>query len=297
MKKMMKILGATLMITLLTSCFDDPGTDELLDPSVMEVELAAGSAASSTFTYLRENIGASLDAGWDVYLTSTSSPGLDVTFEIDPSSTAIEGVHYTLGGNSVNIPAGEFVGSLPVSILPDNIEAGEVWTVLINITGAGSANISPNYGSATHSIQISCPPNVGIGTYTTVATGIPDPDGCSTGFAYDGASVTVSYDAGRGIYTVSDADIGYFAGDYEAAADFENICDALTVSPNGGAPYGIAFTGQGIFIPDGGANGTGQIVFQCYYDAAFAGPGATETVAYDAAADVVFPDENGVYPE
>ena len=192
-----------------------------------------------------------------------------------------------MNGTSVSIPSGEFSAELPITIIPDNIEAGEQWTIVVNITNAGSADISPNYGTATHTIQISCPPNIGIGTYTTVASGIPDPDGCSTGFAYDGATVTVSVDA-NGLYTISDADIGYFSGDYTAPTDFVNVCDVLTLQGNPNAPYGISFVGSGIFIPGGGANGTGQIVFQCYYDQTYAGAGATETVAYDAAADVVF---------
>lgn len=295
MKNIYRILGALLIVPLLTSCFEDPGTDTTF-PAIAQVELAAASANNPTFTYLRENIGAELNAGFEVYLASTSSSGADISFEIDATSTAVAGTHYNLNGTSVSIASGEFSAELPITILPDNIEAGEQWTIVVNITSATGADVSTNFASGTHTIQISCPPNIGIGNYTTEVAGIPDPDGCATGFAYAGNAVTLTYDAGTGLYTISDADIGYFAGDYTAATDFENICDALTLQGNPTAPYGISFVGSGIYIPGGGANGTGQIVFQCYYDATYAGAGATETVAYDAAADVVFPVD-GVYPE
>lgn len=288
MKNIYRILGALLIVPFLTSCFEDPGTDVTIDGSVLQVELTAATANSASFTYLRENNGAQPNAGFGVNLLGATSPGVDVTFEIDAASTAVEGVQYNLGGTSVTIPAGEYSAVLPITINPDNIEAGEQWTIIVNITGAGSADVSPNYATATHTVQISCPPNIGVGTYTTAVAGIPDPDGCATGFAYAGASVEVTYDAGAGLYTISDADIGYFSGDYTAPTDFVNVCDVLTLQGNPGAPYGISFVGSGIFVPGGGANGTGQIVFQCYYDNTYAGPGATETVAYDAAADVVF---------
>ena len=296
MKNIFRIITILALVPLMTGCFDDPGTDTTFPGGVKQVELAAATLGNPTYTYLRENVGAELDAGFEVYLAATSSSGsVDVNFEIDASSTAVEGTHYNLNGTTATIASGEFVGELPITILPDNIEAGEQWTIVVNITSVTGADANPNYESATHTIQISCPPNIGIGNYTTVATGMPDPDGCSTGFAYDGDPVTVTYDPGTGLYTVSDADIGYFVGDYTVPTNFENICDALTVSGNSSAPYGIAFQGSGVFIPGGGANGTGQIVFQCYYDATYAGPGATETVAFDAAADVEFPNAEGVY--
>ncbi|WP_421764471.1 hypothetical protein [Ekhidna sp.] len=289
MKNIFKSIMILALVPVMTGCFDEAGSEIAFPGDVSQVELNAASAASGDFTYLRENIGAELDAGFVVTLTSTANTGgVEVTFELDASSTATEGDQFNLNGTTVTIPAGEFTAPLPITVNPDNIEAGERWTIVVNLTGATGAELSPNFSTATHTVQISCPPNIGIGNYVTATAGIPDPDGCATGFAYSGEAVTVTYDAGTETYTVSDADIGYFSGDYTAAADFVNICDRLTISPNSGAPYGIGFTGSGIFIPGGGANGTGQIVFQCYYDATYAGAGATETVAYDAAADVNF---------
>lgn len=284
------------LVTFMTGCFTDPGTDVTFPGDVVQVELTASSANTATFTYLRENIGAELDAGFGVNLAAVSNTsGVDVSFEVDATSTAIAGTHYNASATSVTIPAGEFSANLPITILPDNIEAGEQWTIIVNITSVTGGEVNPNYATATHTVQISCPPNIGIGNYVTEVAGISDPDACATGFAYAGDAITVTFDPGTGLYTVSDADIGYFSGDYTAAADVENICDALTITGNPNAPFGIAFVGSGVYEPGGGANGTGRIVFQCYYDQTYAGAGATETVAYDAAADVEFPNADGEY--
>jgi hypothetical protein len=283
MKSLIKIISFTATLTFLSGCFDDPGSDEVFDGSISYVELksATPSSGSETFTYLRENVGAILDAGFEVVLTAATSNGADISFEIDPSSTAVDGLHYNLNGTSVVIDPGEFSAQLPITIMPDNIEAMEKWTIVVNITSA-SVDISDEYGSAEHTIQISCPPNIPLGTYTTVLPDpTEDPDNCQA-FSYAGDQVEVTYNEGTGLYTISDADIGYFAGDYVVPTDFKNVCDVLELQGNPSAPYGISFVGSGIFIPGGGANGNGRIVFQCYYDETYAGENFPESVAYDA---------------
>ena len=89
MRNIYRIIGSLLIVSGLTSCFEDPGTDITIDGSIMQVELSSASANSATFTYLRENNGATPSAGFFVNLLAASSSGVDVTFEIDASSTAV----------------------------------------------------------------------------------------------------------------------------------------------------------------------------------------------------------------
>lgn len=284
MKNILRLITLTLVSSvLLTGCFDESGQEITFsgEGSLAFVELNAASG-TDVFTFLRANDGSEPSAGF--FVTTSTGSAVNVTIAIDESSTAIEGLHYNIASTSVTIPADTYSAELPITVLPDNIEAGEQWTIVVNITDADVA-INENFASATHTIQISCPPNIPEGTYvTSFPTAAEDPDGCETGFAYEDYEVTVTYDAGSETYTISDADIGYFAGDYEAPTKFINICDNLDIIGDSAAPYGISFVGSGIFIPDGGANGTGRIVFQCYYDATYAGSGATETIAFDAPA-------------
>ncbi len=284
MKNILKLITLTLVSgVILTGCFDESGQEITFSGEGSQAFVGLDAASGTdTFTFLRANDGSEPSAGF--YVTSSSADAVNVTIAIDESSTAIEGLHYNIASTSVSIAAGAYTAELPITVLPDNIEAGEQWTIIVNITDA-DVSINENFGSATHTIQISCPPNIPEGTYlTSFPTAAEDPDACETGFAYEDHEVTVTYDASTETYTISDADIGYFSGDYEAPTKFINICDNLDIIGDSAAPFGISFVGSGIFIPEGGANGTGRIVFQCYYDATYAGSDATETIAFDAPA-------------
>ena len=56
------------------------------------------------------------------------------TMTIDPSSTAIEGIHYNLSSKTITIPAGEYSSSATISAVVDNLLA-EVVTVILVIEG------------------------------------------------------------------------------------------------------------------------------------------------------------------
>lgn len=108
-------------------------------------------------TYLRINDGVGESSGMFVKLAGAqrSSP-VNFTFEIDPESTAIENLHYTLEGTSASIPANASSVELPLTILDDNINAGELLTLNINMVSA-DLELNPNYSKACYEINVTCP--------------------------------------------------------------------------------------------------------------------------------------------
>jgi hypothetical protein len=63
----------------------------------------------------------------------------NVTFEIESTSTAIEGVHYTkvTPGTSITIPAGQNIANIQFTVIADAIPTGSANQVsmIINLTG------------------------------------------------------------------------------------------------------------------------------------------------------------------
>ncbi|NNE27868.1 MAG: hypothetical protein HKN09_13565 [Saprospiraceae bacterium] len=162
----MKILYSFLVLSvfvLFTAC-------EKNQAPIFDGEFLQMSANTPTnFAYPRLNDGMGLPSGFTVILAgSQKSSPVNYTFEIDSSSTAIENLHYTLDATSGSIPANESIGEIPITILDDNIEPGEVLSIVINLTSA-DVSLSENYKTGTHNIQVLCETNV-LGTYNYVHT-------------------------------------------------------------------------------------------------------------------------------
>jgi hypothetical protein len=81
---------------------------------------------------------------------------LALTYEIDPASTAIEGVHYNLPEKgSFTIPAQNSFGNIAINLLP-GIAAGnttERRTVIFILTGSSTVKASENYKKLTYTIR------------------------------------------------------------------------------------------------------------------------------------------------
>ncbi|MBN8577043.1 MAG: hypothetical protein J0L66_08870 [Cytophagales bacterium] len=189
--KIFSIGVALMMAAALVSCFDDPGTDIVLETSFLEINEAATTAGLDVGkAYERLNNGSTKKDSIRINLVGRQrSNPVTVNFTIDASSTAVPGVHYNLitTGTSVTIPANQSYAYIRFEVLPDNIDAGEVWKLRFNLTGSDAADISlsENYKYFTRSLRILCPfvrsnftgtlnvDEPGYGTYTTVSS----PDG------------------------------------------------------------------------------------------------------------------------
>lgn len=140
----------------MSSCFEEPGTEILFEGEFLEVEAGTTVTGDKTYAYDRQNDGVGVPSGFNVVLASAhKSTDVNFTFEVDTASTAIENIHYELNGNSGTIVSNSSSVELPITILDDNINPGEVWTIVVNLT-SGDVEINPNYASGTHIIQVAC---------------------------------------------------------------------------------------------------------------------------------------------
>ncbi|MGB3468097.1 MAG: hypothetical protein WBA74_22620 [Cyclobacteriaceae bacterium] len=188
----MKYLGILVMVAfVLTSCFDDPGTEILLEESFVEFDVASEPSQSESFSYLRANDGVLKPAGFLVNrVDADATNAVNVTWGVDQASTAIEGLHYVINSTTVTIPAGEYSAAVDIDIDADNIEAGENLRLILEIVSA-DLPIAPELDSAVHVISVTCPveDDFLVGDYLITQT-TPFADGVSPSLS-SGSVVTV----------------------------------------------------------------------------------------------------------
>ncbi len=155
MKKNLFLIS--IMLGSMFSC-QDGGLDTLYSEAFVELDAATTITGSRDFTYLRVDDGQPVPSGFLINLAAAQQgTPVNVTFEVDTdASTAIEGLHYMVPSNTATIPANSSLAELPIMILDDNINGGESWSIVVNITSS-DVPANPNYQTATHNIAVSCP--------------------------------------------------------------------------------------------------------------------------------------------
>lgn len=154
----MKYFGILVMAAfVLTSCYEDPGTETLISDAFVELDAASDPTQRESFSYLRENDAIPKSSGFLVNRVAPSaSSDVNVTIGVDPASTAIEGLHYNLTSPNLVIPSGSWSAEVGIEILADNIEAEEELSLILKIVAA-DIDIASELDSANHLISISCP--------------------------------------------------------------------------------------------------------------------------------------------
>lgn len=190
-------------------------------------ESVIGLQQTSQLVFLRDGSGP-VPAGITVQnIGSPSSGGVNFTITVNSSSTAIEGTHFTLDGNSGSIPAGNFEADLPITILPDNIEAGEVWTLDLNLSSS-DADVAPFAENFSYDLLITCENSIPIDRTWTASV----LQGAFGAFSTRN-DVTIT-DAGDGTLFVSDISAGVLPAlgccDADEGAFINNICDQITIA-------------------------------------------------------------------
>lgn len=143
----------SILIFGLFSC-DAPGTDILYEDVFLELDAATNVTGEQTYSYLKTDDGQSVPSGFIVTLAAAQqSEDVTFNFDIEPSSTAMENVHYKVNGNSATIVANSSSVELPIDILDDNINEGESWTIVISISSS-TVPVNPNYKSGKHIIEV-----------------------------------------------------------------------------------------------------------------------------------------------
>ncbi len=210
-----------------TACFEDPGTDTIFDGNY--VEFNAGNLPNGlTTTQVRENTDQTDEVMLQVNRVSTSATSpITIEIAVDPASTAVSGVHYSLSTQSVTIPAGEFVADFPVTILTGNIDPSETPELILQMSSATGAEVSPSYGDLSVNIRVVCPSDISSEDDEWEATSV-------SRFGTFTSTVTVE-PLGSGEYVVSDISAGLYA-----AFGFGRIQEAI-YSDNCGV---LTYTGR-----------------------------------------------------
>lgn len=225
-----KLTYIFLALALVFFGCEDPGTETVFELTFVELDAATTASGSRTYSYKRENDGVNKPSGFKVNLASKPlNQDVDVDFEILSNSSAIENVHYVVSGSSVTIPAGENIAELPIDIIADNINAGEVLTINIRLTNS-NVEIMDGLGEATHNIQITCESDI-AGTYSSVANGdVGDGSGGSRG-TYSNLTTTVTLtEVSEGVYEIDDMSFGLYEqgyGDSSPSGRVNDVCDAI----------------------------------------------------------------------
>lgn len=200
-------------------------------PTTLQDEYIGIDQSKTQFLYLRtgDNLPVSSEMR-AMLIAPLKSSATNFTFEIGSGSTAIEGIHYTVSGTSGTIPANSSFGEFPISILPDNIEAGEVLTLDLTIT-SGDIQVANGLNTASFAIQILCPNTIPLDRTWTAniiegAFGAPGTR----------SDVTIT-DAGDGTLLVSDITAGVLPSlgccDPDESANILNVCDVITIARAG----------------------------------------------------------------
>ncbi|WP_425637478.1 hypothetical protein ACPUEN_18880 [Algoriphagus yeomjeoni] len=254
------IFLAMLIATLTTTaCFDDQGVDTFYNGNQVEFN-AANLPNGLTQSFVRLNPTQTDMLNVQINRVSTSGTGaITVNIEADPTSTAVEGVHYRLDSKSITIGSGEFVSTLPITVLTGNIDPSETPNLLLNITSATGAEVSSNYGSLKVAIRVICPSDL-AGTYSVfweelqLGDGSGGADQTATDFVIASDNTMSFAVAGTGLYNMDDMSFGMYPGlygDSKPTGSIRDNCDVLTGAASNADRFGDPFTISGVVNDDG----------------------------------------------
>jgi hypothetical protein len=147
------------MLLIMSSCFDDPGSEIVFnDGHFVEIEEATGTATTGTRVYTRNLNGAPVRDSLRVNLVgATKSTPVTVNFSVsagDPAATS--GVHYNMvSSQSITIPAGQHFGYIYFNVLDDNIApaASAVFFTVTLTEADNNVNVNQRYSAFTRGIR------------------------------------------------------------------------------------------------------------------------------------------------
>jgi hypothetical protein len=232
-------------VALLCSCSEQ--TTPTFEDSVI------GLNQETQLLFLRDGSGPVSSGITIQFIGAASSSPINYSITINDGSTAIEGVHYDISSTTGTIPAGAVNAELPIVVNPDNIEPGDVWTLILDLSSSDTG-VAPFAQSTTYSLLATCPNTIPLDR-TWTATIL---EGAFGAFSVN-ENVTIT-DGGDGTLFVSDITAGVLPSigccDAEEGAFINNICDQITIARVGPtASFGFetntdAGFGPGSWNPD-----------------------------------------------
>jgi len=147
MKKNILIL---LSITVLTGCFQTE-EDFLFRGLFVEFDAVTYAIDPSTFSIPLDDGQGEVAAQINLVGAHLDSDAI-IGFTVDPTSTAVEGQHYTLAERTATIPAGTSFGEAVFSVIDAGIPAGESVTLTLVLQGSERIEPMKNYRRQTYII-------------------------------------------------------------------------------------------------------------------------------------------------
>jgi hypothetical protein len=259
MKKWIYILSIGLAL-ILPSCIDDK---TIVDEIKATPNLIGFSARTTSFAGIADGTEYGNVLPVEIFgpTTETLSGSYTATVTVDPSSTAIEGTHFRLESNTIQVSSdGNFANVFPVVMLTDGIEtplAVNPKVVLKLTTASGSGNITASGATLTITLLYLCPSFLAEETYVVSGT-YDHPSGYHEDFNHGTESLT---ELGPGEFlTMSTGHWGPGGtGGYlspPAARNgfiFKDVCGVISIEQqNLGNYYSNIVEGSGTVDPDTG---------------------------------------------
>ncbi|GAA0879685.1 hypothetical protein GCM10009119_26540 [Algoriphagus jejuensis] len=259
LNKIYVILTSIIASMTMMGCFSEQGDDVILQDSFVEFEdgrLPNGRTVS--FVVLDPDQTDIVELQVNRVSTNSSTP-ITVDISVDPTSTAIAGVHYEFAAQSVTIPAGQFLASVKVKVLTGNIVPSETPDLVLKMTSASGAEISTSYGDLLLALRVICASRL-AGTYKVFWEYLQTGDGegganqATTDFVIASADQVVLTELAIGSYQVSDISFGLYPGlinEPTPTGKIYEACGVITGDPSNADSYNDPFTINGTLNEDG----------------------------------------------
>lgn len=252
--KIYHIIFLSLFLSLSSCLVDDEVASDLNDagPNLVgfsDSSQSANALADGNTLEISVPVLASGPTSMDI------SESITVSYEVDASSTAEAGVHYTLEGSSLTLsPNDDLTANIPVTIITDGISPplDEAPVLVLNITEASGDNVvvSGRTGQVSITINYLCFSNLAGDYY-------------------------ISYSSGDQIHTVTEISDGYYSissmfgwptSGYTVY--FTDVCGELTLLNDW--QFSNEIGGTGIVDPDtGNLIWSGTFVQDVYEDSSW----------------------------
>lgn len=227
MKTINKILILFIVAFTTFSCIDN---DTLSDENVNSPNLISFTKSEMSATIIANGDTSEHVVNLKIKGPTASeiSDTVTATVEVDASSTAIEGTHYTLNSSAVSFSSdNELTSSIDWTMISAGIASPSQVKLVLNVVNSSSDSVVPSgrTGQIVISLKYLCPSAL-EGSYQVNVT---REDGASWG-----QGIETITNVGPGKYkTVTTG--GWTAGQYTPTQgfDFEDLCDALTVPTQG----------------------------------------------------------------
>lgn len=232
MKIINKVLFVLVLLVYFTSCKEEPNILEFKEGAIVHFTTSSGMLSAEN----NEDV-------YEIEIGTTSANSATVNLEIDPSSTAVEGVDFSISSKSITIESGKFLGNTTITPMVDNLEIGVPVTVVVNIMSE-TEGFSQTFTLTILRICIPAPGDYTIMMHDSYGDGWQTTDGdsgdgiqvtlddgtvievgmCSYWAASGFDCVTGDYSNAEATVTIPDTALSadwYFPGDYFGEISFE----------------------------------------------------------------------------